>query len=37
MLVKKSISSNLGGTIAFDWPADGLIVTLRMNSARLGT
>jgi two-component sensor histidine kinase len=37
MLVKKSITSNLGGTIAFDWPAEGLIVTLRMSYARLGT
>jgi two-component sensor histidine kinase len=37
MLVKDTISRNLGGTIAFDWPAEGVIVTLRMNSARLGT
>jgi two-component sensor histidine kinase len=37
VLVKKSISTSLGGTIAFDWPTEGVIVTLRMNSVRLGT
>jgi two-component sensor histidine kinase len=37
VLVKNTITRNLGGTIAFDWPAEGAIVTLRMNSARLGT
>ena len=37
VLVKNTITRNLGGTIAFDWPAEGVIVTLRMNSARLGT
>lgn len=37
VLVKKTITRNLGGTIAFDWPPEGVIVTLRMNSARLGT
>ena len=36
ILVKKTITRNLGGTIAFDWPPEGVIVTLRMNSARLG-
>ena len=36
-LVTRSISSQLGGTIAFDWPAEGVIVTLRMSKARLGT
>ena len=35
-LVTRSISSQLGGTIAFDWPAEGAIVTLRMSKARLG-
>ena len=35
-LVTRSISSQLGGTIAFDWPAEGVIVTLRMSKARLG-
>jgi two-component sensor histidine kinase len=37
LLVKKSISTRLGGTIAFAWPPEGVIVTLRMSSARLGT
>ena len=37
VLVKDTIVRNLGGTIAFDWPPDGVVVTLRMNSARLGT
>ena len=35
-LVTRSISSQLGGSIAFDWPAEGVIVTLRMSKARLG-
>jgi two-component sensor histidine kinase len=35
-LVTRSISSQLGGTIAFDWPAEGVIATLRMSKARLG-
>jgi two-component sensor histidine kinase len=35
-LVTRSISRQLGGTIAFDWPAEGIIVTLRMSKARLG-
>ena len=37
ILVKKTIAANLGGTIDFDWPLEGVIVTLRMNNARLGT
>lgn len=37
VLVKKTITRNLGGTIAFDWPPEGVVVTLQMNSARLGT
>jgi two-component sensor histidine kinase len=37
VLVKNTITRNLGGTIAFDWPPEGVVVTLRMNSARLGT
>jgi two-component sensor histidine kinase len=36
-LVKKSIISQLGGSIAFDWPVEGVIATLRMSKARLGT
>jgi two-component sensor histidine kinase len=35
-LVTRSISSQLGGSIAFDWPTEGVIVTLRMSKARLG-
>lgn len=35
-LIIKSISSQLGGTIAFDWRTDGVIVTLSMSIARLG-
>ena len=35
-LVTRSISSQLGGTIAFDWPTEGVVVTLRMSKARLG-
>ncbi len=35
-LVNKSITSQLGGSIAFEWPAEGLIVKLRMSQARLG-
>ena len=35
-LVKRSIVDSLGGTIAFDWPPDGAIVTLRVSQARLG-
>jgi len=37
VLVKNTITRNLGGTIEFCWPPEGVIVTLRMNSARLGT
>ena len=37
VLVKKSISDQLGGTIAFDWPREGVIITLRMSSAQLRT
>lgn len=37
VLVKKTITRELGGTIAFDWPPEGVIATLRMNSSRLGT
>jgi two-component sensor histidine kinase/PAS domain-containing protein len=35
-LVTRSISSQLGGTIAFDWLTEGVVVTLRMSKARLG-
>ena len=36
-LVNDTIARNLGGTIAFDWPPEGVVVTLRMNKSRLGT
>ena len=34
-LVTQSMSGQLGGSITFDWPTEGVIVTLRMNKARL--
>jgi two-component sensor histidine kinase len=36
-LVNRSIASQLGGSIAFDWQHQGLIATLRVSKARLGT
>jgi two-component sensor histidine kinase len=36
-LVERSISGQLGGAITFDWPVEGVIVTMRMNKARLAT
>lgn len=35
-LVVRSISSQLDGSIQFDWQPEGVIVTLRMRKARLG-
>jgi two-component sensor histidine kinase len=35
-LVNRSIANQLGGTIGFDWPVAGAVVTLRMSRARLG-
>ena len=34
-LVTQSMSGQLGGSIAFDWPTEGVAVTLRMSKARL--
>lgn len=34
-LIARTVSGELGGSIAFDWRADGVVVTLRMNKARL--
>ena len=34
-LVARSMASQLGGTVAFDWQTGGLVVTLRMNRSRL--
>jgi two-component sensor histidine kinase len=36
-LVNRSITRQLGGSIAFEWPAEGLIAILRMSKDRLGT
>jgi two-component sensor histidine kinase len=36
-LVHTSLTSQLGGCITFQWPADGAIVTLRVSKALLGT
>ena len=36
-MVKRGMSSQLGGSIAFDWSKQGVIVTLRMNRDRLAT
>jgi len=35
-LVNRSIASQFGGSIAFDWRTEGLVATLRMSKARLG-
>ena len=35
-LIADSISHQLGGTIAFEWPTEGVIATLSMSVARLG-
>ena len=34
-LMTQSVTSQLGGSIAFEWPPEGAVVTLRMNKARL--
>ena len=34
--VWRSISGQLGGTFAFDWRTEGVVVNLRINKARLG-
>jgi two-component sensor histidine kinase len=34
-MVVRSMSHQLGGTIAFDWSAEGVIITLRMKKDRL--
>jgi two-component sensor histidine kinase len=35
-LVNRSITAQLGGSIDFEWPTKGMIVTLRMSKDRLG-
>jgi two-component sensor histidine kinase len=34
-LVHRTVAAQLGGAIKFDWPPEGLVVTLRMNIDRL--
>jgi two-component sensor histidine kinase len=34
-LVSRSLSQQLGGSIAHDWPPEGAVITLRMSRARL--
>ena len=36
-LVKRSVSRQLGGTISYDWSAEGLVVTVQLNRARLSS
>jgi two-component sensor histidine kinase len=35
-LVTQSVSSQLGGSIDYQWPSDGVIITLRARTSRLG-
>ena len=35
-LVKASVEDQLGGTITFDWAADGIAVMLKINKVRVG-
>ena len=35
-LVNRSITAQLGGSIDFEWPTEGMIVKLQMSKARLG-
>ena len=34
-LVHRSMSTQLGGSIAFDWAEEGLVATLRMSKSRV--
>lgn len=34
-LIQRAVENELGGAIAFDWVAEGVVVTLRMNKNRL--
>jgi two-component sensor histidine kinase len=36
-LVNRSITGQLGGSIAYDWAPDGAVITLRMKQGRLAT
>ena len=33
-MVNRGMSDQLGGSIAFDWSKEGVVVTLRMNKDR---
>jgi two-component sensor histidine kinase len=35
-LIRRSITGLLGGSIVFDWPPEGVVVTLRVSKALLG-
>jgi two-component sensor histidine kinase len=35
-LIHRSMAAQLGGSIAFDWAAEGVVATLRMSKARIG-
>ena len=34
-LIHRSMAAQLGGTIAFDWSEEGVVVTLRMSKGRI--
>ena len=34
-LVSRSLSQQLGGSVTYEWPPEGAVVTLRMSRARL--
>ncbi len=34
-LVLRSVAGQFGGSVAFDWAVEGVVVTLRMSKARL--
>ena len=36
-LVQRSMAAQLGGTITFDWPEEGVVVALRMSKHRLAS
>jgi two-component sensor histidine kinase len=36
-MINRTVPRQLGGSIAFDWSKEGVIVTLRMNKVRLAT
>ncbi|MGI4942707.1 MAG: sensor histidine kinase [Janthinobacterium lividum] len=36
-LITQSVSRQLGGSIAYAWPAEGMVATLRMRMSRLAT